>query len=180
MTNQPERERAAGYVYASEAATDTQALLFGRCGIRPSDIFYRVMLSDGAAASRQVGLRMQGDFAPWIDNALIRQIGQTPVSLQGQVNGQPVTVRFDPDPATPGNALFRTGTGLQGVVIKTHSSTWELVAIAAILVLGGVTLAAISEDTSLTVEATVNTPVGDANVNINVNGRPPNGGGEGG
>lgn len=179
MTDQRNRERAAGYVYVYDSTKDTQALLFGRCGTSRDEIFYRVTLSDNGGSSRQVALQVQGDFTPWIQHELIDQIGKRPVSLQVQANTQRFSVQFTPAPAIPGNALFRTTTGLQGTVIKTHSSTWEIVALVAIFALASVTIVAMNEDTNLKVEATVDAPTGDASVNIEVNGRPPGEGGEG-
>jgi hypothetical protein len=179
MTDQREQERAAGYVYAYEAATNTQALLFGRGGTRRSEIVYRVTLTEDRAPSRQFELQMRGDFTPWLDHELINQIGQAPVAVQGQVDGQPFSVQFDPDPTTPGNALFRTRTGLHGAVIRTHNSPWPVLVFVAIAALADITLTALNDDTNLTVKVSVDTPVGDANVEIEVNGRPPGEGGAG-
>lgn len=58
-------------------------------------------------------------------------------------------------------------------MIRTQSSTREIVVVFGIFALVGVTVVAISENVSLTVEATVDTPMGGGSVNINVNGRPP-------
>jgi hypothetical protein len=179
MTDQRERERAAGYIYAYEQTTDTHALLFGQSGTSLSDVFYQVTLAEGDAPSRQFGLQMHGDFAALLDSGVLNQIGQMPVSLQVQANAQRFSVRFDPDPLQPGNALFRTTTGLQGAVIRTHNSPWAIVAGVAIVAIAVVTVIAIAENTNATVEATVTTPVGSASATINVNGRPPAGGGGG-
>jgi hypothetical protein len=176
MTAQNSGQRAAGYVYAYESATDTQALLFGRCGTNRSTIMYRVTRNEGRASSQQFDLLMQGDFSALLESDLIGDVGQLPVTLRGEVNAQPFSVHFEPDSTTSGNALFRTSTGLQGAVIKTQSSTWEVVVVIAILAAAAVTLVAMAENTSLTVEATVDTPAGGGSVNINVNGRPPGGG----
>jgi len=63
-----------------------------------------------------------------------------------------------PDNSTKPNALIRTSNGLHGVASETRSSEWELVAALAILVAGGVTLAAIDGDIKFTSHATVTTP----------------------
>ncbi len=114
MTDQREQERAAGYVYAYEAATNTQALLFGRGGTRRSEIVYRVTLTEDRAPSRQFELQMRGDFTPWLDHELINQIGQAPVAVQPSVSGQPVLLKARQERGARLSFFFSLGSAVPG------------------------------------------------------------------
>jgi hypothetical protein len=153
--------------------------MFGRSGTSPDEVFYQVTLAEGDAPSRQFGLQMRGNFVALLDSGVLNEIGQTPVVLQVQANAQRFSVRFDPNPLQPGNALFRTSTGLQGAVIKTHNSPWVILAGVAVVAITAVALTAIVLDTNATVTTTVTTPVGSASTSVQVSSRPPGEGGAG-
>lgn len=175
MTEGTERKpRASGHVYAHEDASGVRVLLFGRCETDPSKITYRVTRTDGGSSSQHFDLLVEGQFAGL--PGLLEDVGKRPVKVVVTVESQQYSIFFVPDRSTAENALFSTSSGLHGVIIETQSSEWTTVAVIAILALMIVTGAAIGSNTNVKVSATVETPAGGGSVNIEVNGRPPEGG----
>lgn len=161
--------QAAGYIFLADR-DGTQALLFGQCEADPTNITYRAMVSRPGRAPEHSSLLARGNFPAVLGSGILDGLGVEPLTMTVEAGGKSFTVGLTPDNSAKPNALIRTSDGLHGVVIETRSSEWALVAALAIVVAGGVTLAAIDGDIKFTSDATITTPAGSAKVDVSVGG----------
>lgn len=178
MPDDQRKPRASGHVYVFDAATGTHLLMFGRCGVDPTRIRYQVTSLDRTGAAEHFDLLASADMSELRKGGVLRDLGTKPLTVSGQVDGEPYEILFQPDRSTKENAVFETTSGLRGAVIETQSSDWGLVAVVAILAVVAVAAAGLSAGTEVKIEASVDTLAGGANVNVEVGGRPPGGGEE--
>lgn len=169
MTDVTTSHQAAGYIFLADR-DGVQALLFGQCEADPSNITYRATVSQPGQAPRRCRLLARGNFPAVLGSGILDGLGVEPLAMTVAVSGKSFTAELTPDNTAKPNALIRASDGLHGVAIETRSSEWALVAALAILVAGGVTLAAIDENVTFSGHGTITTPAGSAKVDVSVGG----------